>query len=365
MKKKSGTSQKRVTKFLGEVGKGEEVLMEMMLTLVQALEERDEYTRGHSERVALLSVAMGRELCLDDKRLATLRRGALLHDIGKIGIRDELLYKPGSFTPEERARMNQHPEKGHFIVLNSHLMWDLIPVIRNHHENFDGSGYPDGFKGEGIPLEARVVSLADYFDALATSRPYKQPFTKEKAVEFVVSMSGKKFDPAVVEAFLKVVDKFYAESIQNFKPPADMPVFVSTTEQTFEIESEPRHLGSLREQLQHFLEQTGLAPKTQEEIQVALGEACTNAIRHSYLNEPGKKIRVTAQNIEDKVLFKIRDFGKKIELDKLQPPELPPTRPGGLGIYFMKTIMDELEYNTSHAEGNELILVKYKKRRPS
>ena len=365
MQKRSGSSQKRVAKFLGEVGKGEEAMVEMMLTLVQTLEERDEYTRGHSERVALLSVALGREMGLDEKCLATLRRGALLHDIGKIGIRDELLYKPGSFTPEERARMNQHPEKGHFIVLNSHLLWDLIPVIRNHHENFDGSGYPDGLKGEGIPLEARIVSLADYFDALATARPYKQPFTKERAVEFVVSMSGKKFDPSVVKAFLKIVDKFYAENIQNLKHPADMPVFVSTTEQVFEIESEPKHLGNLREHLRRFLEPTGLPAKTQEEIQVALGEACTNAIRHSYLNEPGKKIRVTSQNMEDKVLFKIRDFGKKIELDKLKTPELPPTQPGGLGIYFMKTIMDEMEYNTAHAEGNELILVKYKKGRPA
>jgi putative nucleotidyltransferase with HDIG domain len=211
----SENTPSKVSKFLAEVGQGEETLVEMMLILVQALEERDEYTRGHSERVANLAVAIGAELGMAERQLETLRRGALLHDIGKIGIRDELLYKPGNFTPDERARMNQHPEKGHFIVLNSHLLWDLIPMIRNHHENYDGSGYPDGLKAEAIPVEARIVSLADYFDALATARPYKSAFSKEKAVEFVQSMSGKKFDPKVVEAFLKVVDNFYARHIQR------------------------------------------------------------------------------------------------------------------------------------------------------
>ena len=210
----SKSTNPKIKKFLDEVGKGEESLVEMMLILVKALEERDEYTRGHSERVSKLSVAIGKELGFSNQQLEMLSRGALLHDIGKIGIRDELLYKPGSFTPEERARMNQHPEKGHFIVLNSHLLWNLIPMIRNHHENYDGSGYPDGKKGEEIPIEARIVSLADYFDALATARPYKQALSKEESIAYVKNMSGKKFDPKVVEAFLKVVDDYYSQNIR-------------------------------------------------------------------------------------------------------------------------------------------------------
>lgn len=214
-KHSSSKTSKRLARFLGEVGKGEESLVEMMMTLVKTLEERDEYTRGHSERVAKLSVAIGRELGLREKHLEKLRRGALLHDIGKIGIRDELLYKPGNFTPEERARMNQHPEKGHFIVLNCHLLWDIIPMIRNHHENFDGSGYPDGLEGEQIPLEARIVSLADYFDALATERPYKEAMPKEDCLYYVRNMAGKKFDPKVVDAFLKVVEEYYKENIRE------------------------------------------------------------------------------------------------------------------------------------------------------
>lgn len=206
-------AEQRIKKFLAEVGQGEESLVELILTLVRTLEERDEYTRGHSERVSKLAVLIGRELGFSQNHLKMLARGALLHDIGKIGIRDELLYKPGSFTLEERARMNQHPEKGHFIVVNCHLLWNLIPMIRNHHENYDGSGYPDGLKGEEIPAEARIVSLADYFDALATRRPYKEPVSKEESIAFVSDMSGKKFDPKVVKAFLRVVDHFYREHI--------------------------------------------------------------------------------------------------------------------------------------------------------
>ena len=208
-------SSSKAQRFLSEVGRGEETMIEMLMTLIKTLEERDQYTRGHSERVSSLAVAMGQELGLPDQRVKELSRGALLHDIGKIGIPDDLLYKPGDFTPEERARMNQHPEKGHMIVLNCHRLWNLIPMIRNHHENYDGSGYPDGLKGEQIPLEARIISLADYYDALATARPYKRAFSKEESMTYVRNMSGIKFDPKVVAAFLKVVDRFHEEHISR------------------------------------------------------------------------------------------------------------------------------------------------------
>ncbi len=217
MKKRQAAPQK-VRRLLAGAGRDKEGLMEMMLVLVKALDERDEYTRGHSERVSKLAAAIGKELGFNRTRLEKLTHGALLHDIGKIGIRDELLYKHGNFTLEERARMNQHPEKGHFIAVNSHLLWDLIPMIRNHHENFDGSGYPDGLKGEAIPLEARIVSLADCFDALATARPYKEAFDKARSINEIKNLSGKKFDPNVVNAFLKIVDAFYKENIQPLYP---------------------------------------------------------------------------------------------------------------------------------------------------
>lgn len=203
----------RLQKFLGEIGKSEENLIEMMMVLVQTLEERDDCTKGHSERVATLAVLIAETLSLEELVVERIKRGSLLHDIGKIGIPDQLLNKPGLFTPEERAKMNQHPEKGHFIVLKSHLLWDLIPMIRNHHENFDGSGYPDQLKGEGIPVEVRIVSLADYFDALATERPYKKAFSKKMSLSYIQEMTGKKFDPYIVKGFMKVVDNFYSGHI--------------------------------------------------------------------------------------------------------------------------------------------------------
>lgn len=128
-----------------------------------------------------------------------------------------------------------------------------------------------------------------------------------------------------------------------------------------EIESESKHLGALREKLRDFLERTGLTARERESVLVAMGEACTNAIRHSYGGEAGHKILVSAEDEGKRIVFKVRDFGKKIDLEKVQKPKIPPDKPGGLGIYFMRTIMDELEYNTQLPEGNELTLIKYKK----
>jgi len=126
------------------------------------------------------------------------------------------------------------------------------------------------------------------------------------------------------------------------------------------FDSDPRALKPLREKLKPFLDQAGLSEKGREEVLVAVGEACTNAIRHSYLGEKGHKIRVTLHDQREKLVLKIRDYGRKIDLSRVKAPELPPKKAGGLGIYFMKTIMDEMEYNTRHRQGNELILTKYK-----
>ena len=133
-------------------------------------------------------------------------------------------------------------------------------------------------------------------------------------------------------------------------------------EEVLTFESDSKHLKALREAIHIFIKQAGFSDKTEEIILVALGEAFTNAIRHAYGGEPGHKIQVSAEEYQDKVILKIRDYGKKINLEKVKSPVLPPVQPGGLGIYFMKTMMDEMKYNTAHSEGNELILVKYKER---
>lgn len=127
------------------------------------------------------------------------------------------------------------------------------------------------------------------------------------------------------------------------------------------VESDPAQLRALRQKLKPLLEKAGLSEKNRQEVLVAVGEGCTNAIRHSYSGEPGHKIRVTVEEKGGELVFKIRDFGRKIDLSKVKTPELPPKRGGGLGVHLMKTMMDGMEYNTGHRRGNELILVKRKK----
>ena len=133
-------------------------------------------------------------------------------------------------------------------------------------------------------------------------------------------------------------------------------------QKVFLITSESRNLARVRDELRPFLQKAGFSPEVEERILVAVGEGCTNAIRHAYQEKTDRKIRVSLQDQKEKVIFRIRDYGRKIDLAKVKTPELPPKKGGGLGIYFMKTLMDEVEYNTTHPVGNELILTKYKEK---
>lgn len=133
------------------------------------------------------------------------------------------------------------------------------------------------------------------------------------------------------------------------------------TRKVFTLQSSSEELKPLRGKLRNFLQTAGVTGQPLETILVAVGEACTNCIRHSYHGEPGHEIQIQAEDHKDKIIFRIRDFGEKIDLSRLKPPTLPPEKGGGLGVYFMQTMMDEMQYNTAHSKGNELILVKYKK----
>jgi len=136
-------------------------------------------------------------------------------------------------------------------------------------------------------------------------------------------------------------------------------------EKTFVIKSHPENLKPLRDKISAFLKKSGLSAKDENEALVCVIEACTNSIRHAYGNKAGKAVRVTIRDEKDRIIFRIRDYGKKIDLSKIPEPVLPPVNPGGLGIYFMKTFMDEMQYNTQHAKGTELILTKHKKSKMS
>jgi putative nucleotidyltransferase with HDIG domain len=181
----------------------EEVFLEGVQALAQALEEKDAYTRGHSARVAHYAVAMARELKLDTPVIDTIALGAELHDIGKIGVREAVLYKAGKLTPEEYRHIMEHTVIGARIL--SPLLRDApraLSIVRSHHERLDGSGTPDGLKGDAIPLEARVVTVADSFDAMTSVRPYRPGLTVQAAVRELQEGKGVQFDPALVDAFL-------------------------------------------------------------------------------------------------------------------------------------------------------------------
>jgi putative nucleotidyltransferase with HDIG domain len=172
--------------------------------LVQAIEEKDAYTRGHSERVAHFSVELGKQLGLQSKELEFLRLGCLLHDVGKIGIAETIVRKNSDLTPEEYDIIKTHPLKGEEIVRPVSFMEKHLYLIRNHHENFDGSGYPDGLTGEEIPLGAQIISVADAYDAITSTRPYRRGLSPAEALSRIEFYSGSQFSPRVVNALKRL-----------------------------------------------------------------------------------------------------------------------------------------------------------------
>lgn len=171
----------------------------------RVLDMRDHGTDQHTHRVAELTVALARRMDIPDSRLADIRRGALLHDIGKIGIPDSILQKPGELDEKERAIMQTHPEKAHQILSQIDYLVSAIDIPYCHHEKWDGTGYPRRLKGQEIPLVARIFAVVDVYDALTSDRPYRKAWTKEKAIEYIQEQSGKHFFPDAVDAFTKMV----------------------------------------------------------------------------------------------------------------------------------------------------------------
>jgi PAS domain S-box-containing protein/putative nucleotidyltransferase with HDIG domain len=169
----------------------------------KALDLRDRETEGHSQRVTELGLELARRIGLNQKQLKNFRRGALLHDIGKMGVPDTILFKPGSLTDEEWVLMKQHTVFAQDMLIDIAYLREALEIPYSHHERWDGSGYPQGLKSEEIPLAARIFAVADVFDALTSDRPYRQAWTKEKTVSYIKEESGKLFDPAVVDVFLK------------------------------------------------------------------------------------------------------------------------------------------------------------------
>jgi HD-GYP domain-containing protein (c-di-GMP phosphodiesterase class II) len=173
--------------------------------LADTIEKRDPYTGGHTRRVMEYSMAIGRRLDLSGRDMEDLRLAAILHDIGKIGVRDDVLLKKDRLDNEELRKMNMHSSYGAEILGHVSQLRDVVPGVRNHHEKIDGSGYPDGLSGMEIPLTARIIAVADTFDAMTTDRPYRKGLSAEAAVEELRKFSGIQFDSNVVNSFIKAL----------------------------------------------------------------------------------------------------------------------------------------------------------------
>jgi putative nucleotidyltransferase with HDIG domain len=173
--------------------------------LAAAIDEKDPYTRGHSGRVAKYSQIIGRELGMQADDLDKLRIAALLHDVGKIGVDDRVLKKPGSLTPEEFELMKQHTVKGANIMRPVSQLKEILPGIELHHEHIDGRGYPYGISGPQIPMMARIIGVADTLDAMTTNRPYQSAMELDYAMGRIKALAGSKFDPNVVAALDKAI----------------------------------------------------------------------------------------------------------------------------------------------------------------
>ena len=192
----------RVKTLLDQLERAESVITALGATI----EARDVYTSGHCERLAAYAMAVGSALGVPPSLRRALRLGGYLHDLGKIAVPDSVLLKPGPLTPAERKEINRHPDVGADLVRGLHTLDDVRPLIRHHHERWDGSGYPDGLLGEAIPLGARIMAVVDVYDALRTARPYKSPLSRAKTLEVLKAETDTgAWDPRVVTALLQVL----------------------------------------------------------------------------------------------------------------------------------------------------------------
>lgn len=198
------TSLLKLKAFHDDLDRSENILF----SLVKALEAKDLYTRGHSGRVSQYSVALAQALKLPEREIEVIRKGTLLHDIGKIGVREDVLLKPGNLTAEELEHIRAHPVIGYDICKPLKSLAPCLPIIRSHHERFDGKGYPDQMKGEAIPIEVRIASVADCFDAMNSNRPFRTRMDRKTVLGlFERERDSGQWDPELVDIFIELMRK--------------------------------------------------------------------------------------------------------------------------------------------------------------
>ena len=227
----------QVERFIGDLQKAADENRQLFLGTVKglaaAIDGKDPYTRGHSERVARFSVAIAQGLDLPDDEIEKIRISALLHDVGKIGIDDNILKKPAALTDEEFEIMKQHPQKGYKIMSQIPAMREFLPGMYMHHEMIDGNGYPQGLKGDEIPMQARIVSVADTFDAMTTDRPYQRAMKFDDALARIKSLVGTRYDERVVGSLVAACESGQVRpgSVRLKRPPKERTAVPTPVEQ--------------------------------------------------------------------------------------------------------------------------------------
>lgn len=204
------------TELKDTYNKLENAYLESIETLRFTVEAKDTYTRGHSDRVSAYSVLLGQKLGLSNQDINNLKVGGLFHDIGKIGVPDSILLKDSKLTEDEYSEIKNHPTIGSHILSNATIFSDVIPIVKHHHERFDGNGYPGKLKGEEIPYLARIAAVADAFDAMTSRRTYRDSLSLDIVKSEIEKCKGSQFDPNCADAFLDILDNDY-EKIKEIR----------------------------------------------------------------------------------------------------------------------------------------------------
>ncbi|RME36254.1 MAG: HD-GYP domain-containing protein, partial [Planctomycetota bacterium] len=191
--------------------------LSMVRTLVSAVDQKDPYTSGHSVRVGFFATMLARDLGLDESAVQMLQWSALLHDVGKIGIRDDVLKKQGKLTETEMDHMREHPSRSYHVVREVPELREALDGVLHHHEHYDGSGYPSGLKGEAIPLQARIIQIADVFDALTSDRAYRSAYSWEQALEVLRAEAGRTVDPKLQQRFDRLIRERLADDPEGWR----------------------------------------------------------------------------------------------------------------------------------------------------
>lgn len=193
-----------------------EMYLGTIQTLAEAIDAKDSYTRGHAERVTMYAVEIAREMQLSRQLIKNIEFASLIHDIGKIGVKDCVLTKPGKLSESEYEEIKQHPQTGEQILAPIEFLTNIAPLILYHHEQYNGAGYPEGIRGEEIPVGARIINVADAFEAMISERPYSKGMTVEEAIEELKDGAGTQFDPDVVDAFIRVLKRKENKEIYGY-----------------------------------------------------------------------------------------------------------------------------------------------------